>query len=65
MTHMAPMADSEGTFNNQQKSTRPCRHCGGTEVYYRVWESSCGGYEDEKYECRDCGKMWWIDGIDS
>lgn len=65
MTHMAPMPDSAGTFDGYQKSGRPCRKCGGDQVFFRVCKSNDGGYEDEKYECRGCGATWWIDGIDS
>lgn len=65
MTHMKPMPDSEGTFQPYKKSARPCPYCGSAERYYRVWESNDGGFEDEKHECRTCGKTWWIEGIDS
>lgn len=63
--HTGPMPESDGTFNGYRKSGRPCRECGAMEVYFRVWESSDGAYEDEKYECRHCGRKWWVDGIDS
>lgn len=42
-----------------------CRKCGSDNVTYCVWESSCGGYEDYRYDCRSCGYLWWVDGVDS
>lgn len=66
MTHMKPMAESEGTFEAEKRqSDRKCDKCHSSKVTYRVWESSCGGYEDYKYTCGECGHWWWIDGIDS
>lgn len=63
--HTGPMPESAGTFDSEWKdSGRTCRHCGGA-MEYRVWESSCGGYEDEKHRCKECGKGYWIDGPDS
>lgn len=65
--HTKPMAESEGTFDGDwRKSDRPCPHCKAVgQRYYKVWESSCGGYEDEKNECRACGKVWWVEGPDA
>lgn len=62
-----PMSESEGTFDGEWKlSDRPCPHCGVQgQLYYRVWESSCGGHEDEKNECRACGKTRWVEGADA
>ena len=34
-------------------------------VFFRVWELSCGGYEDIQYECRSCDKKWWVEGPDA
>lgn len=42
-----------------------CRDCGSNNVWYAKWDSSCGGWEDLKYHCRACGKVWWVEGIDS
>lgn len=39
--------------------------CGSDDVWYRKWESSCGGYDDIKYECRGCGKKWWVESADA
>ena len=53
------------------KPTKPenpafkCRKCGSDDVWYRVWESSCGGYEDVHYECRSCKREWWVEGPDA
>lgn len=66
MTHMAPISDSQGDFSDEKPCDRKCHKCGGP-MTYRVWESSCGGYEDVKYSCVDtkCGGQAWIDGCDS
>lgn len=42
-----------------------CRKCGEGPVQHEVWESSCGGYEDDKYTCLGCKYVWWIEGPDS
>lgn len=65
MTRMGSTRDSDGTFREPQRSGRPCPECGSMEHFYRVWESNDGAFEDEKHECRSCGKTWWIDGIDA
>ena len=62
--HTGPMPDSAGVFEEWKESITPCRTCGG-KVRYRVWESSCGGYEDYNFHCEGCNKDWWIDGSDS
>ncbi len=63
--HTGPIADSAGTFAQERDVDRPCPKCGVRPVKMRVWESSCGGYEDEAYRCPACDHSWWIDGIDS
>ncbi len=42
-----------------------CQACGSQEIEHRVWESSCGGFEDFQYHCLGCDRRWWVDGIDS
>lgn len=65
--HSKPMAESDGAFNNKgELSDRICIKCNQKgKVYIQIWESSCGGYEDVKFTCRNCGKVWWIEGSDS
>jgi hypothetical protein len=64
--HTQPMADSDGTFGDEKPATGVrCRKCDGRNITVRTWESSCGGYEDEKYSCGDCGHYWWVEGPDS
>ena len=58
------MAETEGEFTKNDVSKRPCHKCGG-EVRVRLWESSCGGYEDEKYTCAKCRHTWWVEGPDA
>jgi len=70
MTHTDSMPDSAGTFDGWKsvKAEDPkfkCRICGSDDIWYRTWESSCGGYEDAKYECRGCKLTWWIEGPDA
>jgi len=62
-----PMDESEGDFRGgfRKAPGLKCRKCQTEAVFFRTWESSCGGYEDEKYECRACGCVWWVDGPDA
>ena len=59
-----------GTFR-EWKPTRAenpefkCRKCGSDDVWYRVWDSSDGAYEDAAYECRGCGRKLWVEGADA
>jgi DNA-directed RNA polymerase subunit M/transcription elongation factor TFIIS len=60
-----------GEYTNAWKPTKVenpkfvCRKCGSDDVWYRKWESSCGGYDDTKYECRACERTWWVEGADA
>ncbi len=65
--HTGPMKDSEGTFKAGSERRYTCPKCKQNTVTCRVWESSCGGYEDYKYNCEnpECKHSWWVDGIDS
>lgn len=64
--HTQPMGDHEGDFGEYEKSDRPCPKCKSAEQHFvRLWESHCGGYEDEKHECRACHYTWWVEGPDS
>jgi transposase-like protein len=63
--HTKTMSDSDGSFSGWEKTKRNCPRCEKQEVFYRVWESDCGGFEDEKYKCKACGYYWWVDGPDS
>ena len=56
------MADNTIVWKNHPD---PCPKCNTHEVKYYIWESSCGGYEDVKYNCTNCHYTWWVDGIDS
>lgn len=62
--HDKPMAEHDGKFRNTTPVERPCHKCGGP-VTVQVWDSDCGGYEDEKFTCGKCGYTWWVDGPDS
>jgi uncharacterized protein with PIN domain len=66
MTHMGPMKESEGTFTLVGDSMTRCRACERNTMHtVQQWDSNCGGYEDFKYTCNECGKVHWVDGIDS
>lgn len=64
--HSKPMSDSDGDFDPEVKIVNPCPGCGKSDnVFLRLWHSHCGGFEDCRYDCKDCGKAWWVDGPDS
>ena len=66
MMHTGPMPESAGEFTSNVDSERACRKCGVRgQVAMQLWESYDGAYEDEKYTCKACGTVWWVDGIDS
>lgn len=51
-------------YSDWKISDNKCRCCGG-QVRRRTVTSSCGGYDDEEYNCTECGYTWWIDGSDA
>lgn len=64
--HTNPLPESSGTFQPAAQQLGDCPHCRATQcVTIRLWESSCGGYEDEKHTCGRCAKEWWMEGCDS
>lgn len=64
--HTGPMSESQGEFGAETKTDRTCpKCCKKNEVTYRAWESSCGGYVDEKFTCHSCGHTWWVEGTDA
>jgi DNA-directed RNA polymerase subunit M/transcription elongation factor TFIIS len=69
--HNKPMSESEGQFQADWKPTKAesphfkCRKCGSDDVWYRIWDSDCGGFEDAQYECHCCGYKWWCESSDS
>lgn len=63
--HSKPMAEHEGTFKDPEKELGECPKCKKKAVKIKVWESHCGGFEDEKHECQACGHTFWVEGIDS
>lgn len=66
MSHKIGMSEHEGTFTASPSTDRACPKC-KSPMTRRTWESSCGGYEDNKYTCSNtsCGHVYWIEGIDS
>jgi hypothetical protein len=64
--HTKPMKDSDGVFSKWKKTKYTnCKVCNSTNVYYKEWDSSCGGYTDYYYRCNECANVWWVDGPDS
>ena len=66
MTHM-PGVEVRGEFTKTETKKYKCYKCQQETVTCKVWESSCGGWEDYKYSCEnpECLHSWWVDGIDS
>lgn len=64
------MSEPAGTYQDDWKPTAPvnanfkCR-CGSNDVWFRNWDSSCGGFEDVHYQCRACGRDWWVESADA
>ena len=65
MTHTQQLPESAGALDEEKPTDRTCPKCGAKTCVYSVWESSCGGYEDEKHSCTTCEHVWWIDGPDA
>lgn len=66
---MSHSGNEHGTFTKDWKRAERqlclANGCDKPDVWVRLWESDCGGWEDAQYECRSCRGTWWIDGIDS
>jgi DNA-directed RNA polymerase subunit M/transcription elongation factor TFIIS len=63
--HTNPMAETDGDFKRVgYEGTILCPECKRHTIYWRLWQSNCGGYVDVKYKCHapDCGHSWWVDG---
>lgn len=65
--HRESVPENSGTLIEQGRELYLCYACKQNTAKVQVWESHCGGYEDVKYTCTNpaCGKVWWMDGIDS
>lgn len=68
--HDKPVDDhKDGTFRDEWRVapiTNPrfqCQ-CGSKRILYRIWESNDGAYEDTKYQCLECGHIWWVESDD-
>lgn len=59
--HTGPVS---GNFVEEWKESSTLHACAG-KVTYRLWESSCGGYDDYQFRCDKCKKTWWVEGSDS
>lgn len=65
--HIGPVPGKHVDDWRPTKATNPdfkCRKCGSDDIWFREWESSCGGYDDIKYECRGCSRVWWVESSD-
>lgn len=66
MTHFGEIPESAGDFTQQKIASYFCGKCkDSTPHLVQLWESKDGAYEDYKYTCQTCGKICWVDGIDS
>lgn len=64
--HTGPMQDSDGDFEKSKPADGVrCHRCKEQRVTMQVWHSKCGGYEDDKYSCAECGYTWWVEGPDA
>lgn len=64
--HIKPMQDEDGEFLDWAQVTRPCPKCRRDDaVYFRLWKSHDGGFEDDQYKCLHCLHIWWIEGPDA
>lgn len=60
--HIGPV---EGKFTDELEDfDKLCPKC-KNKMICLVWESSCGGYEDYRYECSNCAYGYWIEGPDA
>lgn len=57
----------QGLYTKEKKlPERKCIKCHATNcISVELWESSCGGYEDEKFTCSNCKYTWWVEGPDA
>jgi len=62
---MREIDESDGEFGAWKLTDLTCPKCIGHHVVERLWESSCGGYDDYQYRCSDCGHKWWVEGPDA
>lgn len=64
--HTKAVQDSEGVFSKPETTSVRCRtkDCPGP-VTCKTWESSCGGFEDDRCECTTCRRVWWVEGPDA
>jgi hypothetical protein len=66
MTTSRQFSELEGEFTSKMTVDFPCpKRCGNRRITCQLWESSDGGYEDNKYTCQGCGHVWWVDGPDA
>ena len=59
------MGSTEWKPTKEDNPEYKCPTCQSNDVWYRVWESTCGGYEDYRYRCKECGREWWVESADA
>lgn len=64
--HTKELSELDGLFSEKISSNKKCKKCNNC-MKYKIWKSSCGGYEDYKYTCtnENCNYSFWVEGIDS
>lgn len=65
MTTTRTFSDSDGSFAAPEETGIRCPKCSYRSVTVKEWESSDGGYSDERFECSHCHHVWWVDGPDA
>ena len=64
--HTQPMSEGDGVFQKPQTIVTYCSKCKKEQqIVFKVWDSNCGSYEDEKFTCSVCGYSWWVEGPDA
>jgi len=62
--HIQPVSDLDGKFGAPRSCDNKCPKC-NSPMTMSIWTSDCGGFEDEKYDCNNCGHYFWFEGPDS
>lgn len=65
--HTQEMSELDGSFHKTEDDQEifDCPKCKQHTLTYKIWESSCGGYEDVKYSCNNCKHYYWVEGPDA
>lgn len=60
---------TSGTYKDDWAPTSnpdfKCPECKTSHIYFRLWESDDGAFEDYQYRCQTCRYEWWVEGPDA